>query len=181
MQSISLRGNPAAVLEGGVVLKHWIRSVGTAAVILALFAGAWAASALTVQVSSTRMRKDAKFWAPSVETLTAGAKLSEVSRSGDWIRVKSPSGKTGWVHESAVTSRKVTLGTGSKIAAAGASSDEIALAGKGFNEQVEGEYKKANRSLDFEGVDRVSRITVSDDEVIQFLKEGRLADWGRGS
>ena len=166
-------------------MKHPIRFLALPVLIPVLVAilavGTWAASVLTVQVSSTRLREDAKFWAASIETVSAGAALNEVARSGAWIQVRSVSGKTGWVHESAVMSKRVVLGGGSRTADTVASSDEIALAGKGFNEQVEGEYKKANTGLDFKAVDRMATFTVSEEEALQFLKDGKLADWGKES
>jgi hypothetical protein len=54
-----------------------------------------------------------------------------------------------------------------------ASSGEVALAGKGFNEQVEAEYKQQN-DLDYTMVDRMEQFTVSIDEVVLFVEQGEL-------
>ena len=59
-----------------------------------------------------------------------------------------------------------------------ASSDEIALAGKGFNEQVEGEFKKKNPNIDFKQIDRMEKIVVSQNNMQQFLKSGGLSPKG---
>lgn len=157
-----------------------MRLPGLAAAIFALAAMAFAASQLTVQVSQSRIRKDAKFWAPSVASVSAGDRLSELRRKGDWIEVKNAAGASGWIHASAVTSKKITLGAGSKTADRGVSADEVSLAGKGFTEDVENEYRKANGELDFDAVDRMSSLKVSDKELEAFLKEGKLAEWGVG-
>ena len=55
-----------------------------------------------------------------------------------------------------------------------ASSDEVALAGKGFSQEIETEYKKQNRSLDYAWVDRMLTFKVSDAEALRFMQEGGL-------
>ena len=55
-----------------------------------------------------------------------------------------------------------------------ASSDEVALAGKGFSQEIETEYKKQNRSLDYAWVDRMLTFKVSDADALRFLQEGGL-------
>lgn len=59
-----------------------------------------------------------------------------------------------------------------------ATADEIALAGKGFNKQVEDAYKSRNKGVSFAEVDRMLRIKVSPDELRKFLMEGKLAEFG---
>jgi hypothetical protein len=60
----------------------------------------------------------------------------------------------------------VTSGTG-------ASANEVALAGKGFNKEVENAYK-AGGSLNYADVDKTEAITVSPEELLKFVTEGRL-------
>ena len=55
-----------------------------------------------------------------------------------------------------------------------ASTDEVALAGKGFSQEVETAYKKQNRSLDYAWVDRMATFKVTDAEALRFLQEGGL-------
>ncbi len=167
-----------AAPRGGERMKWNRRIVLIAATLIAFAAAAFAATQLTVQVSSTRIRKDGVFWAPSVAKVGAGERLTELSRKGDWIEVRTSAGERGWIHSTAVTTKKVTLGTGSSSASSGVSADEVSLAGKGFTEDVEKEYRKENADLDFDAVDRMSGMIVSDDELIAFLKEGKLAEWG---
>ena len=58
------------------------------------------------------------------------------------------------------------------------SSEEIALAGKGFNQQVEQEYKKQNRNVDFSWVDKMEQIVIPQQEMQTFLQQGGLAPTG---
>ena len=147
--------------------------------VLLLAAAAFAATTLTVQVQSTRLRETPKQWGASLATLNAGTKLTESKRQGDWVFVTTPSGKTGWVHASAVTSRNVALTSSGGNVSSGTSSKDVSMADKGFNPQVEAEYAKT-RNVDFAAVDGMLAITVTDEELEAFLKAGKLADWGVG-
>ena len=59
-----------------------------------------------------------------------------------------------------------------------ASSDELALAGKGFSKQVEGEFKTKNPQLDYTWVNRMEQMVISQEQIEQFLKDGKLAPEG---
>jgi len=60
----------------------------------------------------------------------------------------------------------------------GASEDELTLAGKGFNAQVEKEYRQRNSDLDYRAIDRMEGLTVTSAEVQRFLREGNLGKGG---
>ncbi|MFH0880636.1 MAG: hypothetical protein V2A34_13050, partial [Lentisphaerota bacterium] len=56
----------------------------------------------------------------------------------------------------------------------GASGEELALAGKGFNSDVEAEFKSQNKNVDFTWVDKMEKMKETPDELISFLKEGQV-------
>ncbi|MDD8027353.1 MAG: hypothetical protein PHI34_12660, partial [Acidobacteriota bacterium] len=66
-------------------------------------------------------------------------------------------------------------GTGLKTQA---SASEVALAGKGFNKQVEDSYKSKNPKLDFAAVDRLLQVKVAGGQVEEFLRRGKLNPFG---
>lgn len=70
----------------------------------------------------------------------------------------------------------MSAGTGD--AATGASSDEVALAGKGFNAQVEAKMK-ADGKLDYTWVDRMAAFQVSEDQIALFRAQGKLLGGAR--
>ena len=84
----------------------------------------------------------------------------------------------GWIHASALTPKKIVLRAGAEDVEAAASSDELALAGKGFNQQVESEFRAKNPNLDFTWIDEMETYVVSENEMKQFLKEGELSPEG---
>jgi hypothetical protein len=69
-----------------------------------------------------------------------------------WMRVAVP-GKNikGWMHGSALSSKRIVLQAGAEDVQRAATTGEIALAGKGFNEQVEREFRAQNKDVDFAG------------------------------
>ncbi|HEY8096546.1 MAG TPA: hypothetical protein VIE65_10715, partial [Methylobacter sp.] len=60
----------------------------------------------------------------------------------------------------------------------GASGKEIALAGKGFNADVENAYKAEHRQMSFAWVDNMEKFTVSNADIEQFIKQGGLRGAG---
>ncbi|MFC1764146.1 hypothetical protein ACFL6U_18990, partial [Planctomycetota bacterium] len=58
--------------------------------------------------------------------------------------------------------------------ATGVSSDEVALAGKGFNEQVEAKLK-AEGTLDYRWVDRMEAFVVDVNQLVAFRQQGKLS------
>jgi hypothetical protein len=98
--------------------------------------------------------------------------LDEVTILSDpengWLEVEVVStGERGWIHASGVAEpEELQIGTGGT--AGGATNREIALAGRGFNEQVE-EQIKADEDLDFSVVDEMESFILETEEAVQFL------------
>jgi SH3-like domain-containing protein len=149
--------------------KRWL-CLGLAAVAVAALADGPAA--MSVQVKSGQVRATPSFLGQLVATVNYGDRLQVLEQQGDWCKVNVPGGQTGWVHSSALTKKKVVLKAGSQDAQSGASSEELALAGKGFNSQVEADFKSRNQNIDFTWVDRMEKIKVSPESMQQFIKEG---------
>ena len=58
--------------------------------------------------------------------------------------------------------------------AAGASGSEVALAGKGFNPEVEKSYGKAHPEMNYALVDEVERYSVDPNSLRSFIQRGGL-------
>ena len=63
---------------------------------------------------------------------------------------------------------------GGQNAQTGASGDELALAGKGFNYDVEADFKAKNQNVNFTWVDKMEKIKVPAASMQQFLKDGGI-------
>jgi hypothetical protein len=143
---------------------------------LILTAGlAWAAGqVMSVQVRSTKMRSRPSFLGSTVSDMNYGTQVTVASRQGPWVKVTGPQGKIGWLHESALSEQDLAMVSGGTEAATGASGEEIALAGKGFNDQVEKEYRKQNQDLNFDLVDRMEKFVVTPEQAAAFLVAGQV-------
>jgi len=74
--------------------------------------------------------------------------------------------------------KKIVLKPGASDVEETASGSEVAMAGKGFNEEVEKNYRTGNKNLDYDGVDKMEKIVVSQPEIEKFLNEGGLTPEG---
>ena len=120
--------------------------------------------------------KDAKlktstwFFAGTKGTLQMGAQVTVLQVNGNWAEVRSSanSSLSGWTAVSNLSSKRIVA------SGTGASASEVALAGKGFSQEVENSYKTGG-TLNYADVDKTEAITVSQDELYKFITEGRLA------
>jgi hypothetical protein len=132
------------------------------------------AAAETIQVTTREnaVRSDCRFFAPVKLKVILGDRLTVSGRKGDWFLV-SAKGVSGCIHKSAVEARNFAS-SGRGASAGGTSSDEVSLAGKGFNPQVEAGYRKSGKNLNYVAVDEISRLTVSEKNLESFVQQGGL-------
>jgi len=138
-----------------------------------------AAETLSVAVKAGALRTTPQIFAPIVATLAYAERVDVLERKGAWVRVRAGSKGAGWLHASALSSKKLALKAGQGTVRSTASEDELTLAGKGFNAQVEKEFRQRNRTLDFSAIDRMEGLTAAPAEVQRFLREGQLAAGGQ--
>jgi hypothetical protein len=136
------------------------------------------AETFMVKVRSTALRSGPQFFASTVTALKAGDGLLLVSRQADWIQVKTATGLTGWIHQSAVEPKKIDILAWGKGTKTQASASEVAMAAKGFNKQVEDSYRAKNKNISFVWVDKMALITVTRAELKAFLQQGKLGAAG---
>ncbi len=143
--------------------------------LLLVGASAWAAKEMSVQVRDGQLRNRASFLGAVVANVTYGDRVTVHAEQAGWSEVSTAAGARGWIHGSALTPKRVVLTAGASDAQVGASGAEVALAGKGFSQEVEAEYKKQNRNLDYTWVDWMGQQTRTAEQLVQFLKQGGLA------
>ncbi len=126
---------------------------------------------MSVQVRSAPLRVTPSYLGAVTSELAYGDRVTVQEIQRAWRRVVHPDGRTGWLHDSALTRQRVVL-QAADDAAVTASSQEVALAGKGFNQQVENEFKDRHSAIDFGWVDRMEAMGVSHDAITRFLADG---------
>jgi SH3-like domain-containing protein len=124
-----------------------------------------------VTAKTIEVKSSTAFFADTLGSLAYGSPVSVLQEYGKWAQVKSaePPEISGWVAAASLTSKRIILGS-----ATSASADEIALAGKGFNQEVENVYRR-NGALNYGAIDAMEAIRIPNRQLFSFLQEGRLA------
>lgn len=171
------------------------RKAGAALLLVAaaaLHSGASDAVAgeVTVAVKNAVVRKSPSFIAPAAFQTAYGDRFQEIGGENGWIQVKSGKG-TGWLHQTAVTEKKVDLsgltpGEASKgssaevvFAAKGigdrpGASNGIPLPGKGFDATAEKVLASKGRSAGYASLDKLAASSGKGDDLASFAKQGGL-------
>jgi uncharacterized protein YgiM (DUF1202 family) len=158
-----------------------MKRITLTALALALLAGTAIAKPVTMslQVRKGDLRSSPSFLGKIVGPAVYGDRFTVEETRGAWSRVTAEEGAlTGWLHSSALTKKKVKLKAGEQDADVAASSGELALAGKGFNSEVEAQFKEQNASADFAAVDIIEAIRVTTREIEKFLRAGNVVPKG---
>jgi len=123
---------------------------------------------------------DPDFAGAPIATVPQGADVNVQQQSGDWYKVEYQ-GKSGWMNRQAFPAPAPAAG--SKFNLPGmlfgapvkeTSSDEAALAGKGFTPEVESTYRQKHPEAKFAEVDQVEAYRVDPAKLQAFIKEGGL-------
>jgi hypothetical protein len=140
--------------------------------ITAGFASAQISSGGTVWVSvkTVTLKSSAGFFGSGNGVLVYGDQATVLQVKGNYAEIRSAKNASlrGWVPGSNL-STKIIVPSG----AGSVSASEIALAGKGFSQELENAYK-AEGDLDYADVDKTEAITVSDNELYKFITDGHL-------
>ncbi len=128
---------------------------------------------LSIQNKEGKVRARPSFLGKIIIKLPYGTKVTKIEEKTPWVKVKY-SNKTGWLHLDAVTEKEIVVKVGTADVKRAASDDELVLAGKGFSESVEKEYRKKNPTVAFSQVDRMEHFTVPIKKMELFIKDGGL-------
>ena len=130
---------------------------------------------MSVAVKEAPVRDKPSFTGKVIATLLYADRVKIEETRGDWLRISfAPKAVTsGWVPKSALQVQEIVLKAGDKAVGTSASSGEVALAGKGFSEEVEAEYRK-DKKLNYTAVDKMEAYEVSPEAVAQFATQGGL-------
>ena len=131
-----------------------------------VFAVSAQSTTMYVAVKNVEVKASAGFLANTLGTLQLGASVTVLQKTEKWIQVRTPT-LTGWIAADSLSSKRVAASGRS------ASADEIALAGKGFTEEVEQAYQQEER-VDFSSTDRMEAQKTPQNELLKFLSEGEL-------
>ncbi|MHB9073631.1 MAG: SH3 domain-containing protein [Desulfobaccales bacterium] len=159
---------------------RYVLALGLALVLLMPGTG-WG-EVLKVAQPNQSLYPDPDFASTPVASVPAGAEVNVETQAGDWYKVEYQ-GKSGWLNRQAFGGKPQAAGSGSGFSLPGlltgkpvkeTSSDEVALAGKGFTPEVENSYRSKHPEMNFAQVDKIESITVPPAKLQAFIKEGDL-------
>ena len=135
----------------------------------AVFAQVRSGSPAWVAVRQAAVRTSTWFFAGTRGHIQMGEQVAVLRLSGNWAEIRSSSNPAlnGWTSLGNL-SHRVIVAEGTS-----ASAREVALAGKGFDRDVENAFRAAG-DLNFEDVDRMEALYVSMEDLFMFMVEGRL-------
>jgi uncharacterized protein YgiM (DUF1202 family) len=140
------------------------------------------AKQMSVTVKTTQVRATPGYLGKVLGELKYGDRVTLLDQPGDapkdWLKIMGPDKKLqGWVNASSLTQKEIVLKSSTTQVAQSASSGDVALAGKGFNSDVEKQYKE-NEHLDYTWVDKMEAFLVTPEQVSLFLSQGGLSEQG---
>jgi len=131
------------------------------------------ADSMMVITKGNALRERCRFYSPIKSTLNYGDILDIISTEGDWYKAKFK-GVSGCIHKSALEAKSVSSFEGISRQGQGVSQQEVALAGKGFNPEVEKAFRAKNPNLKYNIVDAIERYNVDEKRVFEFIRMGGL-------
>jgi hypothetical protein len=158
--------------------RHGWCFLGLALLTLWLAPGIALGETLKVTQPNQSLYADPDFAGPPVAPVPAGAEVNVLEQTDDWYKVEYQ-GQSGWINRQAFPAPQKGSKFGLPAMLFGApvketSSDEAALAGKGFTPEVESSYKQKHPEMKFAEVDRVESYKVDAATLQTFIKEGGL-------
>lgn len=154
-------------------MKHRVLFVCAMGLLMAGLTAAAYGESMSVQVKAGELRSTPSFLGKILARLPYGTQVAVNGEREDWLRV-SGGGAQGWMHRSALSEKRITFRAGAADVDQYADREEIALAGKGFNEEVENAFKARNPGAEFAWIDRMEAVTVSQTEMMRFLQNGQV-------
>ena len=138
---------------------------GTAAAQIRQGTTAW------ISAKTVTLKSGTGFFASSRGNVSYGDEVRILQVSGNWAEVSSTArtSLSGWMPTANLSTKRIVASSGGSSASA----SEVALAGKGFNQEIENVYKTEG-TYNYADVDKTEAITVSQDELLRFITEGRL-------
>lgn len=142
--------------------------------IVAVPALAAGTKTMNVQVREAQVRQAPGFLSRILATVPYTEPVTVLEEKNDWIRVQTGSTE-GWMHSTALTKKRLKLSGVGPDAQVTVTSDEQALAGKGFNSDVEKQFKERNSKVDFTPIDKMEKLKIPVAEIQAFLEKGDVA------
>jgi hypothetical protein len=127
-----------------------------------------------ISIRKAALRQQPHVWSPVSSTLSFGDSVEVIKEENSWLYVSKGSAQ-GYIHESSVDDSPVkATGYSSATEASNQQGAGVSLATKGFDADVEKQYRQSNASLRFDRVNALEKRTTAPTTLAQFMREGNL-------
>jgi uncharacterized protein YgiM (DUF1202 family) len=167
--------------------KHLVMLVSTLLFGLLLLAGVALAETVFVQSKTAMLRSGKTSLDRVVANLKFGEPLVVLNKEGNWLEVQTARGAQGWIFAGKTTPTKPAASEDDVLAKLGKSfrrteaGDVTASAGaRGLDKVSEGYANRVGITQQHrDAIDRMAGYRISDQDVEDFLKEGRLGEYAK--
>jgi hypothetical protein len=139
---------------------------------------------LYVAAKSAQLRSGKTSLDSVVATLKLGETVEVVKRDGRWVQVQTSKGVTGWIYDNNVSASKPAAGDnalaalGRNVRGTDASAVTASAGARGLDKASEGYANRSGITQQHrDAVDRMTAYKISDEDVQEFLKSGRLGEY----
>jgi hypothetical protein len=122
------------------------------ALVVAGGAIAWVAEQVVVGVNELRILSTKGGFGGSVGTVAKNTRLDVMGREGDWLKVRAPDGKEGYIRQTALAARSLQPASNAALVNATSSGATATAASKGALEAETRNYASA-KGLNTQGVE----------------------------
>ena len=165
-------------------LRSAFLAIMVSCVTVIAMTGAAFGESVYVAAKSAQLRSGKTSLDPVVASVKLGETLEVVTRDDRWLQVQTTKGVKGWIYHNNVSASK-PAGGDTELAALGKSfrqtdaSDVTASAGaRGLDKTSEVYARRSGiTQQQRDAVDRMTAYKVSDEDIQQFLKSGRLGEY----
>jgi len=125
-----------------------------------------------IAVKSAPLKTGTGYFSGTAGTLAYGDEVKVLAVDGSKVQVQSTAktSLSGWTDKNNLSSKKVVAQGNTNSASA----KELALAGKGFTDEVEASYKTDNANLNYAAVDALEKVKIADKDELAFIQDGHL-------
>lgn len=124
---------------------------------------------MTITIKEAEVRNNPSFLGKVLYKLKYTDRIFVLSEKTGWYNIYySSHDPEGWIHSSAVIDKKIILNNKANDIDSNVSTEEVVLAGKGFNSKIEKAYKEL-KELDYYWIDEMEKIEININDALIFI------------
>jgi hypothetical protein len=163
-------------------------TTATVGLVLFLVPGLLSAQTMYVSKDEVKVTEDKSPMSRAVDTLRLGDQVRVLEKSDRHYKIRTPSGKTGWVFKFKLSDQAVGGGGGGNLLSGLTGESRIAAREASTGGSIRGlketseRYAKTKRSdpASRDAVQRMEDRAISRDDLLQFQREGSVGEFSGG-